>query len=172
MKWNLVVLQEHVTIHMASNKIPETSFLLLSQTWKTSLDCFKAPVVMTAEHFRNLFLLWFLYLDWRFHTRSLIDPFFPSSSPRIPLHPSFPVSGEGACRGWPLSQNKHTTPDSFSPRPTLTHQLPARTSTHRSSSPPFIPLASRPLSYCLQLYLSWFTSPPISSVVPCFPFFF
>lgn len=39
----------------------------------------------------------------------------PSSPPFIPLHPSLPVPSEGACSGWPLSQNKHTTPDSISP---------------------------------------------------------
>lgn len=48
---------------------------------------------------------------------SLTHSFFShisSSSPFIPLHLSLPVPS-GACWGRPLSQNKHTTPDSISP---------------------------------------------------------
>lgn len=53
-----------------------------------------------------------LYLSWHIYFLFLICPFPP---PCIPLHPSLPVPSEGACWGWQLSQNKHTTPDSISP---------------------------------------------------------
>lgn len=50
---------------------------------------------------------------------SLIHSFFisnlSSSLPFILLHLSLPVPSKGACWGRPLSQNKHTTPDSISP---------------------------------------------------------